>query len=686
MIAEKVPTQYDESVRSFSLTLHSLSPRAYNYVRKKFRNNLPHSSTIRKWYANSSCNGEPGLSKESLDTLRKLVEQHEKEIFVTVSFDEMHIKKHVQWSDTKKKFIGHITYGSIPEHAEYLPVANNAIVFMVNGFNLKFNIPVAFHFINCLQSHEKAALIIMALRAVSETGVTVTSLIFDGLMGNFTTCKLLGASFDVDNDFRPFIFNPSNKSKIFILLDAPHMIKLVRNCIGKLKTLYCGDGTKIEWKYFEHLEQLRSRDDVVTHKITKQHILFDRNIMNISLATQLLSESTAKSMEKFVLLPQTKAMFEGCESTIDFTRRFDRLFDVLNSKSDSKGSIFKTTIDEGSKDEIFAYFDESIKYIQELKESREGKNILNCRRKTGFLGFIINMVNMKEIYLTYVQSKKMNILATRRLNQDPLENFYGRIRTTCLGNNDNPTVEQFCSAYRKIIVSTELTCSTFSNCVDQLNILHIPSTNVSRKPSLEPVIVRVPDNSESQKTLKSNVAAIESVAEVLNSSKPPVNDDSPNPFIGSEITISYLAGLIEKKFSNQIRTKCSNCCVLMVNIFSENSKNADFHVQTEVGQIPCQSTIDICRITNECLHHNAYKIDFSYNNLLRNIEENLEEFNLYESTDFSHDFQHKIDLVRIIVEEFLRIRATYIAKKITLNEKKKLLRRKNLKDTHYAGE
>lgn len=142
--------QYNEAVRIFAITLNSLSPRAYNYLREKFRKNLPHVGTIKKWYANSQCNGEPGVSQESINTLRNLVEDSNEEVYVTSSFDEMNIRRNCQWSDVQKKFIGQITYGSIPENAQYLPVANNAIVFMINGINLSSNLPVAFQFINCL--------------------------------------------------------------------------------------------------------------------------------------------------------------------------------------------------------------------------------------------------------------------------------------------------------------------------------------------------------------------------------------------------------------------------------------------------------------------------------------------------------------------------------------------------------
>lgn len=688
MISEKRPNKYDESIRTFALTLHSFSPRAYNYVREKFNSNLPATCTIKKWYANSSANGEPGISKESLETLTKLVEEKESTIYATLSFDEMFMKRHLQYSDAQKKFIGNITYGSIPSSAEYLPIANNAIVFMINGINITFNLPVAHHFINCLQSHEKAVLILMVLRAVSETGVKVVAIVFDGLFGNISTCNLLGASFDIDSDFKPFILNPIDNEKVFIMLDVPHMFKLARNCLGMKKTLYDIDGNLIEWKYFEALEELRSKYDVVTHKITKNHIMFEKNIMNVSLATQLLSESAAKSMEKFATIPETKCLFENSGCTSEFARRFNNIFDIFNSNHCNQ-NIFKSPINAKSKEQIFKYLDECVDYIKGLqiaKNDGSHQNILNSQKKTGFRGFIINIVNLKEIYDIYIDTKDRTSLSTRKLNQDPLENFFGLIRTTCLGNNNNPTVEQFRAAYRKIIVSTELTNSVFSNCVDSLNILQVSCSSKTAKVTTKPIIVRVePSNGVEIDSGKTNDKAIESVRKALAPEQLPL-ENSISAFDVSDITISHLAGIIETKFISNARTNCTECVKLMANIFKENTKCDSLHVQLEISQIPCQSTIEICRIANKYLVNHAFKIDFDYNVLINDIEEDIGEMAMYTATDFTHDLQHKNDLLRFIIDEMIRIRATYIAKKITLNEQKKLLRRKNLKETHFHGQ
>ena len=48
---EKVEQKYPPEIRSFVLTLHYYSRRAYNYVRDKFQKMvLPHEKTLCRWY------------------------------------------------------------------------------------------------------------------------------------------------------------------------------------------------------------------------------------------------------------------------------------------------------------------------------------------------------------------------------------------------------------------------------------------------------------------------------------------------------------------------------------------------------------------------------------------------------------------------------------------------------------
>lgn len=64
-----VPKKYLPELRSFALTLHFYSPRAYAFVRKKLNTCLPHPKTICKWY--KSVNDEAGFNEEALKSIKK---------------------------------------------------------------------------------------------------------------------------------------------------------------------------------------------------------------------------------------------------------------------------------------------------------------------------------------------------------------------------------------------------------------------------------------------------------------------------------------------------------------------------------------------------------------------------------------------------------------------------------------
>ena len=50
VIDEPTPKTYSPELRSFALTLHFFSSRAYEYARKTFKLALPHQKTLVRWY------------------------------------------------------------------------------------------------------------------------------------------------------------------------------------------------------------------------------------------------------------------------------------------------------------------------------------------------------------------------------------------------------------------------------------------------------------------------------------------------------------------------------------------------------------------------------------------------------------------------------------------------------------
>lgn len=302
-------------------------------------------------------------------------------------------------------------------------LAKEAIVFSVTGINENFKIPVAYFLTAGLKANEKSTLLQEVILFVSKTGVKIVGMVFDGLVANLATIRLLGA--EIYND-KLYINNPHSDGKIFVIFDACHMLKLARNYLGTKKTLFDVDDNCINWNYIVELEKFQSESKInLGNKLNKTHIQWERKKMSVRLACETLSNSVADSID--LLREREVEAFQGSEPTTRFIRRINNIFDILNSMyEDAIG--FKRPISPETETDFFAYFDESIRYIEGLKLSLNGKSICKTKSKTPFIGFIIDMKNFRLFYLDYVHSGILSSVITFRFSQDHLELIFACVR------------------------------------------------------------------------------------------------------------------------------------------------------------------------------------------------------------------------------------------------------------------
>ena len=70
----------------------------------------------------------------------------------------------------------------------------------------------------------------------------VVALTFDGMSANFSTARILGAQVTSANTLSPSFQHPvKGQPDVQIILDACHMLKLIRNCLGDKKILLDAD-------------------------------------------------------------------------------------------------------------------------------------------------------------------------------------------------------------------------------------------------------------------------------------------------------------------------------------------------------------------------------------------------------------------------------------------------------------
>ena len=139
---------YSPELRTFALTLHFYLPHAYRYVRKMFDTCLPHPRTITKW--NQTIDVRPGFTTEAFSALKArtcLRRSKAQPLICALMMDEVAIRQHVEWDG--QKFQGYIDMGTGLDD-DGMPIAKEALTFMVVGVNDSFKVPVGYFLIDGL--------------------------------------------------------------------------------------------------------------------------------------------------------------------------------------------------------------------------------------------------------------------------------------------------------------------------------------------------------------------------------------------------------------------------------------------------------------------------------------------------------------------------------------------------------
>lgn len=308
-------------VRNFCLTVSYHSPKAYDYIRGVFNNHLPHPKVLKSWYANSDCCSDEGIQQSCLDKLKRIAQDYEKQhkstLLCSLVFDEINIRRQILYSMHQTEFIGYV---QPPENGDEASMtkkknATQAIVFILNGIETNFEFPVAYYFINGLKAGERNLLLSKVIASVTDCGIRITNITFDGCPSNIPMCELLGADLNVESDlFRPYFMNAINGERIYVIFDPCHAEKLVRNTLAGKRIIYDDNNHKIDYRFFESLYKFSNENDYQTHKLSKKHMQWQNNVMNVAVATQTLSGSVANSMQ--FLMEQNHIEFIDAAPTI----------------------------------------------------------------------------------------------------------------------------------------------------------------------------------------------------------------------------------------------------------------------------------------------------------------------------------------------------------------------------------
>lgn len=668
-----LPTCYSPELRTFALTLHFYSPHAYRYVRKVFNTCLPHPRTIERWY--SSIDGRPGFTEAAFCALQARTAANPKPLYCALLMDEMAIRQKVEYDG--RQYRGYIDLGTGLDD-DSLPVAKEALTFMIVAFNDNFKLPVGYFLVDGLGAVERANVVNQCLSKLFSVGINVCSLTFDGAASNLAMASKLGCSFD-SNNFKTSFSHPVSKEPVVIFLDPCHMLKLVRNTIADKKSLVDDNNEFVNFEYFERLHKLQESEGLhLGNKLRASHMAWFKKKMNVKLAAQLLSESVATSLE--FCLKENIPGFEGCSATINFVRLINDLFDMFNSRN-LHAYGFKRPLQVSNYKEYYNFLKTARSYLTNLKESVNGKLMTDSNRKTGFLGFVICIDSLLLLYRLLVSSGTtgMSFICTYKFSQDHIELFFGKIRSL-FGFNNNPSVTQFCSAYRKLLVHNQVSDVLKGNCVpvERVPILTVSSScPVSVLHANTPSVVVLNDSSTRSRLLDVDDNSCCSDHDYVYVPK------QAHLSRCSEKIVAYIAGFVVFKLKNLIQ--CEDCISSLSDCTGCNtSLHSLIDLKSKGGLIcPSDDVVDVCLTCEKLFRKNVFDTDGSSLSKVtaHQIVQSVLKVSMHRSvfktlTNHAYDCDpsanHMLLLIKAIAEKYLQVRYYYAGRQFTarLHEKR----------------
>ena len=492
----------------------------------------------------------------------------------------MSIRKKVDF--VNGQFVGCVELGFGLPPDDTTPAATEAFVVMAVGVNSAWKIPLGYFLINSLSGEERAKLIKICVNKLNEIGVQIVGLTCDAPATNLSMMTKLGVNLSADDpqpDFFPF---DHSDEAISIVFDACHMIKLVRNTFADYKILQNSEDKEIKWKYIEALHILQTQEGVhAANKLRRPHIEFHKQKMKVSLATQTLSQSVADAL-KFCREELQLDEFKDSEATEEFIRTFNDAFDVLNSRNTFSLNL-KAPMRLSNEEKWKSVINKTRRYILGLKLT-DGTLVVQSRRKTVFLGFLMNFRSLENLFERLVRTGRLNFLLTYKLSQDHIELFFGAIRSR-LGANNNPTAQQFASTYKRLLLHG-IHHGLHGNCLPQ-DDTHLLNISMKTNLSLE----------EDSTKLRSQFGLTDEVWDhdyVTSLCQLKALTDF------QQSVTEYLAGFVMRQVIKLL--KCEVCC----SVLAKQNKNQAFklvNVKDKGGLVRVSDDIlKVCETTETCLN------------------------------------------------------------------------------------
>lgn len=267
--------------------------------------------------------------------------------------------------------------------------------------------------------------------------------------------------------------------EIIPLYDAPHLIKYIRNNLLDKDLEFdvgiceIGERKFATWKDIINLYEIDVyglKNERFLPKLTDSHVCPAKiRKMKVKNAVQVFSLSVSSRLDALAggrprnTSLRIRVIPEEGKNTANITSFFNKLMDAFNGKVKKDESSAKRTILTDNSFHV-SFFQEAIEKLGRLR-------YVSSTTKVPLKKQPPSLINLKDTLRGFIalwkKLKTLNFksLKTKNINQDPLENFFSRIRNS--SSNNKPTCFQFIGLFKTLVVSNfNKIHSDGANCID----------------------------------------------------------------------------------------------------------------------------------------------------------------------------------------------------------------------------
>ncbi|KAG8237433.1 hypothetical protein J437_LFUL016245 [Ladona fulva] len=381
---------------------------------------------------------------------------------------------------------------------------------------------------------------------------------------NVKALKLLGYSYD-----SPFFL--FNGQEIFTMHDPPHLLKCTRNMFMKypVRGRVMLGGEMIQglgrWSHIREIygsardieTTTMSRHLIPVKPLTEEHLNPTwRQKIKVSLAAGVFLQNVVKAMEWYQVFG--KLSLDSLVTTT-FLGFFCNLFQSFNGVQSDKirvgfrGVVCKRS---GHLDLWESALDE-IKTWDFIKEGRHMK-------PRSSEGWVITIKAAKQLWVK-LKGAGFSYLEPRRLNQDPLENFFGSIRLHC-GSARNPTVMQFASGFKTTLIK-----NVSANWTKRMNSFKDHDQLIAK---LDILLQRIPS---SQEETENSIAEdfVREISIVAEEAAPLVSAESITMDISLSECCSGILRMLLKNNTCSLHNTCASLLTADTSVLPETLASAE---------------------------------------------------------------------------------------------------------------